>query len=102
MNVIERVLWWLVRAVLMLFGLAFVLLGAVLVLVLMVVAVLWALLRGKRPVRPVFAARFGHYARSRMRPTWGSGAKPAADDVIDAEVKDVSPTVERLEQRSRR
>ena len=75
--------------------------GLLLVLVLLVVglgavlaAVLWALLRGRRPAAPVFVGRFQRYAQGRVWPggasSGRSGAAPATGDVVDVEARDVS------------
>ena len=78
-----RLALWALMAVLALFML-------MLALVLLTVGVLWALVRGRRPQAPVFAAQFRQFAAGRVWP----GARPAetSADVVDVEVREVDST----------
>ena len=56
---------------------------------LLLVGVVWALLRGRRPVRPVYVHQFQTYARERVWPG-RRGAPPATtDEVVDVQVREV-------------
>lgn len=85
LGAVVRVLLWLVMAVVAVFLLA-------LALVLLVVGVLWALLRGKRPVAPVFVGRFQRFTTERVWPgsaRSGGSARASHTEVVDVEVREV-------------
>jgi high-affinity Fe2+/Pb2+ permease len=66
-------------------------LGLILVaLVLLAVGALWALLRGRRPTRPVFVTRVQRFTRSRV---WPGGSSAEVVDVETREVPD--PRIDR-------
>ncbi len=96
MQEIQRFVWGLlgavVRTALWLFTavLALCLLG--LALVLLMLGVLWALLRGRRPTAPVFVGRFQRYATERVWPGASGRAGPGAEtaEVVDVEVREVN------------
>ena len=69
---------WLAAAAL---GLLFALVIAVLL------GVVWALLRGRRPVRPVYVHQFQAYARERVWP--GRREANTADEVVDVQAREV-------------
>lgn len=68
---------WLLAAAL---GLGLLLLA----LVLLAVGALWALLRGRRPTRPVFVARMQRFTRTRVWP-----GQPGTAEVVDVEAHEV-------------
>lgn len=72
---------WLAAAAL---GLLF----ALVIAVLLLVGVIWALLRGRRPVRPVYVHQFQTYARERVWPGRRDGAA-AAQEVVDVQAREV-------------
>lgn len=81
LGTVFRVLLWVFLAVLAVGLLA-------LALVFLLVGALWALVRGRRPQAPVFAARFQRYAAEQVWP----GRRPPAEstqDVVDVEVREV-------------
>ena len=60
-------------------------LGLLLVaLVLLAVGTIWALLRGRRPTRPVFVARMQRFTRTRVWP-----GQPDTAEVVDVEAREV-------------
>jgi hypothetical protein len=74
---------WLTMAVAALFLLA---LG----LVLLLLGFAWALLRGQKPVKPVFVGRFQRFTAQRVWPR--AGQRPGGTDradVVDVEVREV-------------
>jgi hypothetical protein len=78
-----KVVLWLTMAVAALFLLA---LG----LVLLLLGFAWALLRGQKPVKPVFVGRFQRFTTERVWP--GAGQRPGGTDrseVVDVEVREV-------------
>jgi hypothetical protein len=84
---VVRAALWLVTAVLALGLLA-------LALVLLLLGVLWALVRGRRPQAPVFVGRFRQFTSQRVWPggaPWHTGARAEAQDVVDVEVREVAP-----------
>lgn len=87
LGAVVRTALWLFTAVLALF-----LLG--LALVLLMLGVLWALLRGRRPTAPVFVGRFQRYATERVWPGASGRAGPGAEtaEVVDVEVREVGAT----------
>jgi len=84
LTAVLRVTLWLIMAVVVVGLLA-------VALVLLLLGVLWALVRGKKPVAPVFVGRFQRYTSARVWPA-GPGRRPphATHDVVDAEVREVS------------
>lgn len=78
---IARVLLWVVMAVLALFLLA-------LALVFLLLGVLWALVRGRKPVPPVFVGRFRQFTAERVWPGAAGGGR-ARSEVVDVEVREV-------------
>ena len=76
-----RVLLWVVMAVLALFLLT-------LALVFLLLGVLWALLRGRKPVPPVFVGRFRQFTAERVWPG-AAGGDRARSEVVDVEVREV-------------
>ncbi len=73
-------------------------LGLLLVaMVVLLVGALWALLRGRRPTRPVFVGRFQQFTRTRVwpgpggsAPGGGPGHRPGGHtEVLDVEVREV-------------
>lgn len=87
---ILKVTLWLVAAVV-------AILLLVVAVVLLLLGVLWALIRGRKPVPPVFVGRFHQFTRERVWPG-GAGHSSSAqrEDVVDVEVRevDVSTTIE--------
>lgn len=80
-----RVLLWVLMAVVALGLLA-------LALVFLLVGAVWALVRGRRPGAPVFAARFQRYAAEQVWPG-RRPAQPPAAEVVDVDVKEVHEDV---------
>ncbi|MEN9886919.1 MAG: hypothetical protein RL758_1497 [Pseudomonadota bacterium] len=78
-----RLAVWALMAVLALFML-------MLAMVLLAVGVLWALVRGRRPQAPVFAAQFRQFAAGRVWP--GTRRAETTADVVDVEVREVDAT----------
>lgn len=79
-------------------GLVFWLLAAALglllagvVAVLLLVGVVWAVVRGRRPVRPVYVHQFQAYARERVWPGRRGAATAATSsaEVVDVQVREV-------------
>lgn len=92
-----RVALWLVTAVLALGLLA-------LALVLLLLGVLWALVRGRKPQAPVIVGRFRQFTSQRVWPggaPWHTGTGAQAQDVVDVEVREVSPEGEPRDARPR-
>lgn len=59
-------------------------------LVLLLLGVLWALVRGQKPVAPVFVGRFQRFTAERVWPAGSGRRHPAStDDVVDVEVREV-------------
>ncbi len=85
-SAIARLLLWVVMAVLALF-----LLG--LALVFLLLGVLWALVRGRRPVPPVFVGRFRQFTTERVWPG-RAGAAQTRSEVVDVEVREVGEGAE--------
>ncbi len=84
---VVRVALWLVTAVLALGLLA-------LALVLLLMGMLWALVRGRKPEAPVFVGRFRQFTSQRVWPggaPWHTSARAEAQDVVDVEVREVAP-----------
>lgn len=92
-NFIAGVLGALVRLTLWLFTALLALLLLAVALVLLFFGVLWALVRGKRPVQPVFVGRFRQYASQKVWPGGGAGGPRGASaetaEVVDIEVREV-------------
>lgn len=89
-TVIIKLTLWVIMAVVA----AFLLMVA---LVLLLLGVLWALIRGRKPVPPVFVGRFHQFTTQRVWP--GGTRRPSSterDEVVDVEVREVggSPRVE--------
>lgn len=90
LGAVVRVALWLVTAVLALGLLA-------LALVLLLLGVLWALVRGRKPQAPVIVGRFREFTSQRVWPggaPWHTGAGAQAQDVVDVvdvEVREVAP-----------
>jgi hypothetical protein len=83
LTAVLKVTLWLIMAVAAVFLLA-------LALVLLLLGVLWALVRGKKPVPPVFVGRFHRFTTERVWP--GTTARHTTDtssDVVDVEVREV-------------
>jgi hypothetical protein len=72
-------------------------------LVLLLMGVLWALIRGQKPVPPVFVDRFQSFATRRV---WPGGAGDAStsqrEDVVDVEVREVDASTGIEDQRDPR
>lgn len=88
LGAVLRVALWVFTALL-----ALVLLGFALVLI--VLGMLWALVRGRRPTPPVFAAQFRRYAAGRVWPPgtagpFGREADATRNEVVDVEVREVT------------
>lgn len=96
LGAVLRLVLWLVTAVLAVGVLA-------VALVLLLLGMAWALVRGRRPGTPAMAARFGRYATQQM---WAAAArrsapKRASGEVIDAEIKEIrDPTAPPADARS--
>ena len=88
-NFIAGVLGTLVRLTLWLFTALLALLLLAVALVLLFFGVLWALVRGKRPVQPVFVGRFRQYASQKVWPGGSRGASAESAEVVDIEVREV-------------
>lgn len=88
---LARVLATLVRLTLWLFTAVLALLLLAVAMVLLFFGVLWALVRGKRPVQPVFVGRFRQYASQKVWPggPGGPGARRDSAEVVDIEVREV-------------
>lgn len=88
---LARVLATLVRLTLWLFTAVLALLLLAVAMVLLFFGVLWALVRGKRPVQPVFVGRFRQYASQKVWPGGpeGPGARRDSAEVVDIEVREV-------------
>ena len=67
-NALGRLFSAVLGLIFWLFAAALGLLLAAVVAVLLLVGVVWALLRGRRPVRPVYVHQFQTYARERVWP----------------------------------
>lgn len=83
LTAVLKVTLWLIMAVAAVFLLA-------LALVLLLLGVLWALVRGKKPVAPVFVGRFHRFTTERVWP--GAAGRHTADarsEVVDVEVREV-------------
>ena len=88
-NALGRVFSAVLGLIFWLFAAALGLLLAAVVAVLLLVGVVWALLRGRRPVRPVYVHQFQTYARERVWPG-RRGAPPATtEEVVDVQVREV-------------
>ncbi len=84
LTAVLKVTLWLIMAVAAVFLLA-------LALVLLLLGVLWALVRGKKPVPPVLVGRFHRFTTERVWP--GTAARRTTDasaDVVDVEVREVN------------
>ena len=88
-NALGRVFSAVLGLVFWLFAAALGLLLAGVVAVLLLVGVVWALLRGRRPVRPVYVHQFQTYARERVWPGRRGAASTATDEVVDVQVREV-------------
>lgn len=80
-----RVFLWLLAAVLGLFLLA-------LALLILLLGLVWAMLRGRRPTAPVLVGRFARYGREQVWRGAGRGRADAAasvSEVVDVEVREV-------------
>lgn len=89
-NVLGRLFSTLLGLVFWLFAAALGLLLAGVVAVLLLVGFAWALLRGRRPVRPVYVHQFQTYARERVWPgRRGNVAPTPSDEVVDVQVREV-------------
>lgn len=87
---VNRLATGVVRLVL---GLSAFVLALVVVLIglfLLVLVLLWALVRGRRPQAPVFVARFQRYAEGRVWPGRSGHNGSDAADVVDVEAHDVN------------
>ncbi|WP_342133405.1 hypothetical protein [Hydrogenophaga sp. OTU3427] len=60
---------------------------AAVVALLLLVGVVWALLRGRRPVRPVYVHQFQAYARERVWP--GRRGADTRTEVVDVQAREV-------------
>ncbi len=84
LTAVLRVALWLIMAVVAVGLLA-------VAMVLLLLGVLWALVRGKKPVAPVFVGRFQRFTTERVWPAGPGRRAPAStDDVVDVEVREVS------------
>ncbi len=84
LTAVLKVTLWLIMAVAAVFLLA-------LALVLLLLGVLWALVRGKKPVPPELVGRFHRFTTERVWP--GTAARRTTDasaDVVDVEVREVN------------
>lgn len=81
-NTVLGLIFWL-------FAAALGLLLAAVVVVLLLVGVVWAVLRGRRPVRPVYVHQFQTYARERVWPGRRHAASDTTDEVVDVQVREV-------------
>ena len=72
----------------------------VIALVLLLLGVLWALIRGRKPVPPVFVGRFHQFTTQRVWPG-GAGQPPRTqrEDVVDVEVREVDASAGIEDQR---
>ena len=92
---IAGVLATLVKLTLWLFTALLALLLLAVAFVLLFFGVLWALVRGKRPVQPVFVGRFRQYASQKVWPGGPGGmggarsASQESTEVVDIEVREV-------------
>lgn len=88
-NALGRLFSAVLGLIFWLFAAALGLLLAAVVAVLLLVGVVWALLRGRRPVRPVYVHQFQTYARERVWPGRRGAASTATDEVVDVQVREV-------------
>lgn len=88
-NTLGRLFSAVLGLIFWLFAAALGLLLAAVVAVLLLVGVIWALLRGRRPVRPVYVHQFQTYARERVWPGRRSAAADSTDEVVDVQVREV-------------
>jgi len=87
-NALGRLFSAVLGLIFWLFAAALGLLLAGVVAVLLLVGVVWALLRGRRPVRPVYVHQFQTYARERVWPGRRGAAAPNTD-VVDVQAREV-------------
>lgn len=70
-----------------------------LALVLLLVGVLWALVRGRKPVPPVFVSRFHRFTTERVWPGGSDRSRSTqTTEVVDVEVREVDDTPPRLDE----
>jgi hypothetical protein len=86
-NALGRLASGVLGLVLWLAAAALGLLFALVIAVLLLVGVVWALLRGRRPVRPVYVHQFQAYARERVWP--GRGPADPTREVVDVQAREV-------------
>ncbi|HEX5389199.1 MAG TPA: hypothetical protein VFW67_05465 [Burkholderiaceae bacterium] len=87
-NALGRLFSAVLGLIFWLFAAALGLLLAGVVAVLLLVGVVWALLRGRRPVRPVYVHQFQTYARERVWPG-RRGSATAQTEVVDVQAREV-------------
>lgn len=87
-NALGRLFSAVLGLIFWLFAAALGLLLAGVVAVLLLVGVVWALLRGRRPVRPVYVHQFQTYARERVWPG-RRGSAAAQTEVVDVQAREV-------------
>ncbi len=88
-NALGRLFSAVLGLIFWLFAAALGLFLAAVVAVLLLVGVVWALLRGRRPVRPVYVHQFQTYARERVWPGRRASASAASDEVVDVQAREV-------------
>ena len=88
-NALGRLFSAVLGLIFWLFAAALGLLLAAVVAVLLLVGVVWAVLRGRRPVRPVYVHQFQTYARERVWPGRRGAAAATSDEVVDVQVREV-------------
>ena len=91
LNALGRLFSAVIGLVLWLFAAALGLLLAGVVAVLLLLGVVWAVVRGRRPVRPVYVHQFQAYARERVWPgrRGGAAGTVASGEVVDVQVREV-------------
>lgn len=88
-NALGRLFSAVLGLIFWLFAAALGLLLAGVVAVLLLIGVIWALLRGRRPVRPVYVHQFQTYARERVWPGRRGTASNTTNEVVDVQVREV-------------
>jgi len=86
------------RAVLWVVGAVMALVLLAVAVVLLLVGLLWALVRGRRPVPPPWFAQAQHHAARRVWPGAAGAARPPRprdDQVVDVDAREVEIKVER-------
>ena len=91
LNAVGRLFSAVIGLVFWLFAAALGLLLAAVVAVLLLVGVVWAVVRGRRPVRPVYVHQFQAYARERVWPgrRAATGTSATSQEVVDVQVREV-------------